>query len=96
MVSFAPWPLYSHGKSPWYPLDRRLGGPQNRTGLRRMETTEICFLRASTGYRMTDHKLNEDIREELGITGIIISTVRKSLSKRRVITFVTDAEKVEP
>jgi hypothetical protein len=21
------------GKSPWYPLDRRLGGPQNRSGL---------------------------------------------------------------
>jgi hypothetical protein len=20
------------GKSPWYPLDRRLGGPQNRSG----------------------------------------------------------------
>jgi hypothetical protein len=22
--------LYSPGKSPWYPLDRRLGGPQSR------------------------------------------------------------------
>jgi len=22
------WLLYSQGKSPWYPLDRRLGGPQ--------------------------------------------------------------------
>jgi hypothetical protein len=22
------WPLYSQGKSPWHPLDRRLGGPQ--------------------------------------------------------------------
>jgi hypothetical protein len=21
-----------HGKSPWYPLDRRLGGPQSRSG----------------------------------------------------------------
>jgi hypothetical protein len=31
-VSFTPRPLYPQGKSPWYPLDRRLGGPQNRSG----------------------------------------------------------------
>jgi len=29
VVSFTPWSLYSQGKSPWYPLDRRLGGPQS-------------------------------------------------------------------
>jgi hypothetical protein len=23
-----PWPLYPQGKSPWYPLDRKLGGPR--------------------------------------------------------------------
>jgi hypothetical protein len=27
-----PGPLYPQGKSPWYPLDRRLGGIQNRSG----------------------------------------------------------------
>jgi hypothetical protein len=27
-----PWPLYPQGKSPWYPLDRRLGGPQRWSG----------------------------------------------------------------
>jgi len=27
VVSFT---LYPQGKSPWYPLDRRLGGPQSR------------------------------------------------------------------
>jgi hypothetical protein len=27
VVSFTSLPLYSQGKSPWYPLDRRLGGP---------------------------------------------------------------------
>jgi hypothetical protein len=32
VVSFTPWPLCPQGKSPWYPLDRRLGGPQNRSG----------------------------------------------------------------
>jgi hypothetical protein len=25
-------PLYPQGKSPWYQLDRRLGGPQSRSG----------------------------------------------------------------
>jgi hypothetical protein len=28
VVSFTPRPLYAQGKSPWHPLDRRLGGPQ--------------------------------------------------------------------
>jgi hypothetical protein len=26
-----PRPLYPQGKRPWYPLDRRLGGPQGRS-----------------------------------------------------------------
>jgi hypothetical protein len=25
-------PLYPQRKSPWYPFDRRLGGPQSRSG----------------------------------------------------------------
>jgi hypothetical protein len=32
VVSFTPRPLYYMGKSPWYLLDRRLGGPQSRYG----------------------------------------------------------------
>jgi hypothetical protein len=32
LVSFTPRPLYPQGKSLWYPLDRRLGGPQIRSG----------------------------------------------------------------
>jgi len=32
VVSFALRPLHLQGKSPWYPLDRRLGGPQSRSG----------------------------------------------------------------
>jgi hypothetical protein len=32
VVSFTARPLYLHGKNPWYPLDRRLGGPQSRSG----------------------------------------------------------------
>jgi hypothetical protein len=34
VVSFTPWPLYPRGKSPRCPLDRTLGGPQNRSGRR--------------------------------------------------------------
>jgi hypothetical protein len=30
VVSFTTRPLYHQGKSPWHPLDRRLGGPQSR------------------------------------------------------------------
>jgi hypothetical protein len=32
VVSFTPRPLYPQGKNPWYPLNRRLGGPQSRFG----------------------------------------------------------------
>jgi hypothetical protein len=32
VVSFAPRPLYLQGKSPRYPLDRRLGGPRSHSG----------------------------------------------------------------
>jgi hypothetical protein len=32
VVSYTPRPLYPQGKRPWYPLDRRQGGRQNRSG----------------------------------------------------------------
>jgi hypothetical protein len=32
VVNFTHWPLYPRGKSPFYPLDRRLGGPQSQSG----------------------------------------------------------------
>jgi hypothetical protein len=35
-----------------------------------METAKMRFVREIVGYRMTDDKRDEDIREELGITGI--------------------------
>jgi hypothetical protein len=34
MFSFTPLPLYPRAKSPRYPFDRRLGGPQSRSGRR--------------------------------------------------------------
>jgi hypothetical protein len=32
VVSLTPRSLYPLGKSPWYPLDKMLGGPQSRKG----------------------------------------------------------------
>jgi len=32
VVSFTPRKLYYAWRSPWYPLDWRLGGPQSRSG----------------------------------------------------------------
>jgi hypothetical protein len=32
VTSLTPLLLYPQGKGHWYPLDRRLGGPQNRSG----------------------------------------------------------------
>jgi hypothetical protein len=32
VVSFTPRPLYPQVTSPWHSFDRRLGGPQNRSG----------------------------------------------------------------
>jgi hypothetical protein len=32
VVSFAPLPVYPQGKSPWYPLERRLAASQNHSG----------------------------------------------------------------
>jgi hypothetical protein len=32
VVSFTPRPFYLQEKSPWYPLDRRLGGGQSQSG----------------------------------------------------------------
>jgi hypothetical protein len=37
MVSITPRPLQRRGKSPWYTSDRRLGGPQSRSGRRGKE-----------------------------------------------------------
>jgi len=49
VVSFMSWPLYSQEKSPWYPLDRRLGGPQSPSGCGGEEKKSLfCSCREST------------------------------------------------
>jgi hypothetical protein len=50
VVSFTPWPLYPRGKSPRYLLDRRLGGPQSRSGhgetrYSYVQFISVCWLR---------------------------------------------------
>jgi hypothetical protein len=37
--------LHPQGKSPWYPFDRRLGGPQTRSGRGREEKNSQLLLR---------------------------------------------------
>jgi hypothetical protein len=39
----------------------------------------ISFLRTVAGYRMTDRKFNDDIPEELGITHIISTVIKRQL-----------------
>jgi len=51
MVSFTLRPLHPQGKIPWYQLDRRLGGPQSRSG----RGGEDKNFAASAGTRTPDH-----------------------------------------
>jgi hypothetical protein len=55
VFSFTPWPLYPWGKSPRYPLDRRLGGPQSRSGWQEVKTL------APTGTRNCDSSVVQSV-----------------------------------
>jgi hypothetical protein len=46
VVSFTRRLLHPQGKSPWYPLDRRLGGPQSRSGSGGEEKNSQTLFRA--------------------------------------------------
>jgi hypothetical protein len=43
VVSFSPLLLYPWGKNPCYPLDRRQGGPQIRSGQCRIEKDSLPY-----------------------------------------------------
>jgi hypothetical protein len=61
MVNFTPRPLYPRGKSPRYPLDRRLGGPQSRSGrLKKMINIE------KRKYRRKVRSMKGEIRMKKG------------------------------
>jgi hypothetical protein len=58
LVSFTPRSLYSLTKSPWYPLNRRLGGPQSRsthsrtiTKLEDYRFEELCLVTSFYKFR---------------------------------------------
>jgi hypothetical protein len=40
-VNFMPLPVYPQGKSPWYPLDRSLGGLQSWCGLNGEKNSQL-------------------------------------------------------
>jgi hypothetical protein len=56
VVSFTPRPLYPRGKSPRYLLDRRLGGPQSRSGRREEEVVQ------TVASRYTDYAVSANIK----------------------------------
>jgi hypothetical protein len=62
VVSFTTRPLYHQGKIPWYPLDRRLGGPQSRSG----RGDKRKFL-APAGNRTYDHPVRSPAQYHWGI-----------------------------
>jgi hypothetical protein len=57
VVSFTSRTPYPQGKSPWYPLDRRLGGPQIRSGHSGGEEKNSQPFRLRTYYLTTLHPL---------------------------------------
>jgi hypothetical protein len=48
-ISFTPRPLYTEGKSLRYPLDRRLGGPQNLSGRCGEEKNPLLYQESNPG-----------------------------------------------
>jgi len=73
VVSFTSLPLYPRRKFPWYPLDRRPGGPQNRSG-RGVKEKKSCSLPEShPGARV---RISVTILTELPRVIIIINSFR--------------------
>jgi hypothetical protein len=64
VVSFTTQSLYPRGKSPQYPLDRKLGGPQNRSGRRR----EDCAIWALSLSLQNNNNNNNNIKPNVNIS----------------------------
>jgi hypothetical protein len=88
MVRFAPRPVYSQGKSPWYPLDRRLGGSQNRSGRSGEEKNlqpllgleppiiqPILFMGGEIGVVICDLSERDEVRRDVNCSGQCVSGV---------------------
>jgi len=52
VVSFKPQSFYPHGNSPWYPLGRRLGGPQSQSGYGGEEKIKLNMLNLNLSLKM--------------------------------------------
>jgi hypothetical protein len=57
VVRFTPRPLYSRGNSPWYPLDKKLIGPQSRSGRCGVENISCPCLELNPGPPATSPSL---------------------------------------
>jgi hypothetical protein len=69
VVSFTPWPLYPEGKSPCYPLNRRLDGPQNRPGWRGEEKN--LTLLESEHWSLGRPVVTPTVPSRLQVTGLV-------------------------
>jgi hypothetical protein len=84
VVSFNPQPLYPWGKSPWYLLRRRLGGPKNRSR-RRGEGKNL----APTGIRTPNPRPSEI---NIIVDGLSVSSVVGSSRQRNKLNVMQPPE----
>jgi hypothetical protein len=77
VVSFIPRLLYTQGKSSWYTLDRRLGGPQSLSGRGGEEKNSQCRETwvITWGYGSSLLKWNFDVPILNGIENDVIKTI---------------------
>jgi hypothetical protein len=70
VVSFTHRPLYPQGKSRWYPLDRRLGGPQSRSGCGGEQINSQPVAQRYTDWAVAALNIRMDRRETVGKCGL--------------------------
>jgi hypothetical protein len=88
-VSFMPWLLYSQGRSPWYPLDRRLSGPQSWSGLggERKNSHPLLALEP-----LIIHPIAQCLTTELSWLLIIIVLLNKNTANAVTVNSTTSSE----
>jgi hypothetical protein len=62
VVSFTALPLYPNRKSPWHPLDRRLGGSQSQSGHREEKNSQLYLLSLKFELHWIAEKLDSKLR----------------------------------
>jgi hypothetical protein len=83
VVRFTPLPLYPRGKSPRYPSDRRLGGPQSRSG--RFGEEKILD---PTGTRTATPQSSSQALDRLNYPGSYLLTCRKEIQCYRMCVYL--------